>query len=245
MLIPQLERAPVIDGDLDDWRQLAFHDGVWDIYRVVHSRWYDPARNRLTGHGEQAGPADDLQARYYIAWDGDYLYLGADVRDNVNDVADPQHEPKRWYYKDAICWFIEAPRDSTPERFGRGDNAFCYVIDKNRPGYAAWWRHGTAHQTYVEEPLTATDYVIRMLDPGSGNFQLEARVAMSRTFAVSDPEWKEARIGDELSLEIVHTDPDGGDYGGHLILYGTGDEDETWGRAVLAGPATRIERRDK
>jgi len=72
---------------------------------------------RLTDHGiapsvsagnglKEPPPEEDLQARYYTAWDDKYLYLGAEVKDNVNDVTDPQHEPKRWYYKDAICWFI-------------------------------------------------------------------------------------------------------------------------------------------
>ena len=35
------------------------------------------------------------------------------------------------------------------------------------------------------------------------------------------------------SLEIVHTDPDGGWYGGHFLIYGRGDDDSTWGRMVL------------
>ena len=44
-------------------------------------------------------------------------------------------------------------------------------------------------------------------------------------------------------LEIVHTDPDGGDYGGHFLIYGHGDDDSTWGRMVLTGPIQPIERK--
>ena len=150
MQIPLLERAPVIDGDLSEWKGLAFHDGVWDVFRVMHSPWFDGSRNRLTLHGREGSPEDDLSARYYMAWDRTYLYLGVEARDNVNDVADPAHEPKRWYFKDAVCWFVEAPRDKKPEQFGRGDNAFCFVMDTRKPPYGAWWRHGTTDKTYVE-----------------------------------------------------------------------------------------------
>src|SRR5215831_5191639 len=50
------------------------------------------------------------------------------------------------------------------------------------------------------------------------------------------------RIGDVYGLEIVHTDPDGGDYGGHFLIYGRGDDDSTWGRMELTGPIQPIER---
>ena len=46
--VPFLEAAPKIDGDLSEWKYRAFTDGVWDIFRVANSPWYDPARNRLT-----------------------------------------------------------------------------------------------------------------------------------------------------------------------------------------------------
>src|SRR5213592_3154764 len=176
--VPRLERPPVIDGDLSEWKYVAFTDGLWDILRLRQAQWYDPSINRLTDHGiaptvsagnglKEPPPEEDLQARYYTAWDEKYLYLGAEVKDNVNDVTDPQHEPKRWYYKDAICWFIEAPREDTAKKFGVGDNAFCFVIDARKPPYGAWWRHGALGRTYIEEPLPA-DYAIRM-NPWGGS----------------------------------------------------------------------------
>ena len=49
--VPRLENPPVIDGNLSEWKQLAFTDGVWDIYRLQQSSWFEPDRNRLTDHG--------------------------------------------------------------------------------------------------------------------------------------------------------------------------------------------------
>jgi Carbohydrate family 9 binding domain-like len=247
--VPRLERTPAIDGDLSEWKYVAFTDGMWDILRLSQAPWYDPSINRLTDHGHEPPPEDDLQARYYTAWDEKYLYLGAEVKDNVNDVTDPQHEPKRWYYKDAICWFIEAPREDTAKKFGVGDNAFCFVIDARKPPYGAWWRHGAEGKTYIEEllPRDAVDYAIRMnpWDRSKADFILEARVAMAPTLGKSSPRWHAPRIGDVYGLEIVHTDPDGGDYGGHFLIYGRGDDDSTWGRMELTGPIQPIERKPK
>lgn len=248
--LPYLQTAPLVDGDLTEWKAEAFTDGVWDIHRLRHEPWFQSWRNRLTDHGTvdrtEPEPEQDLAARYYTAWDRTHFYMGARVRDNVNDVTDPQHEPRRWYFKDSICWFIEAPADAAPETFSQGANAFCFVIDASRPDYGAWWRHGTATESYVEEPIPsdAVDYVVR-IDPdnnGRGDFILEARVNMAATFGASDPSWQPPAVGDEYGLEIVHCDPDGGDYGGHFILYGTGDDDSTWARAILRGPVESIQR---
>lgn len=241
--IPRLPRPAVIDGDLREWREHAHTDGLWDLARMRRAPWFDPAINRLTVHaGERGDESADLSARYYIAWDARSVYLGAEVTDNVNDVADPAHTPKRWYYKDAICWFLEAPRKAAGQKFGERDNAFCFVIDERRPDYGAWWRHGAPGKSYVEEPLPAGKFEYAIRRGAMGNFVLEARVDMAATFGVSSPEWAGAREGQEWGIEIVHTDPDGGDYGGHLLLYGRGDDDATWGRAVLTAP-WRPERR--
>ena len=74
------------------------------------------------------------------------------------------------------------------------------------------------------------------------DFILEARVAMTPTFGQSDPRWQPPQVGDEYGMEIVHTDPDGGEYGGHFMIYGNGDDDITWGRMILVGPRTPIGR---
>ena len=85
--IPYLIEEPLIDGDIGEWKEHAFHDGPWDLYRVINSPWYESSRNRLTLHpGESSSITDDLTARYYIAWDSSYLYLGAMVQDNFIDL---------------------------------------------------------------------------------------------------------------------------------------------------------------
>lgn len=248
--VPRLEHPAIIDGDLSDWRDVAWNDGQWDLRRVQSSVWYDGGRiNRLTDHGNEPRAEEDLAARYFVAWDDRYLYLGAEVHDNVNDVTDPKHEPKRWYYKDAIAWFIEAPRDARAETFGDGDHGFAFVIDPAKPDYGAWWRHGTAVKSYLEEPLpsSAVAYVIRLNPWGRspGDFILEARIDLSATLGSRKGAWSPPKPGDDYSLCIVHTDPDGGGYGGHLIMYGTGDDDSTWARATLTGPRQSLERRSK
>lgn len=245
--VPSLKKPPVIDSDLSEWKELAFTDGLWDIYRVRQSPWYEPDRNRLTDHGNEPSPEEDLNARYFTAWDADYLYLGAEVHDNVNDVMDPFHEDKRWYFKDCVCWFIEAPRDDISESFGQGDNAFCFVIDENKPSYGAWWRHGAPGRTYIEEPipLSVVDYAIRMNPWGKskGDFILEVRVQMAVTLGKSDPSWHKPKVGDVYGLEIVHTDPDGDNYGAHLIIYGKGDDDATWSKMVLTDGVQPVQRK--
>jgi hypothetical protein len=32
--VPRLERAPLVDGDLSEWKYRAFTDGLWDILRL-------------------------------------------------------------------------------------------------------------------------------------------------------------------------------------------------------------------
>lgn len=247
LLVPRLESPPVIDGNLSEWKYRAYHDGVWDIFRLQHSPWYNPRAELLEAQNGERRPEPDINARYYMAWDEKYLYLGAEVQDGANDIQDQHQAPQHWYGKDAICWFIEAPRDNTSERFGKGDNGFCFVIDASKPAYGAWWRHGDATRTYIEEPLPprAVDYAIR-LNPwhrSPGDFILEARVEMMATLKVSNPDWRPPKPGDEYGIEIVESDPDAGDFGKHFLVYGNGDDDATWGRMKLIGPIQPVVRR--
>ncbi len=247
--VPRLVTPPIIDGDLSEWADRAFTDGLWDLERLQHAPWYHPGRNRLANHGETASLTKDLSARYYMAWDSLYLYLGAAVHDNKNDVTESRHAPKRWYYKDAIAWFIEAPLDTVNEVFGEGDHGFAFVIDTTRPDYGAWWRHGTADTTFLEEPLApeAVEYVIRMNPWGESpaDYMLEARIDMAKTFGQGDPAWHPPKIGDQYAMMIVHCDPDGGEYGGHLLIHGQGDPDSSWTPVQLVAEKEPIQRKER
>lgn len=248
--IPFLKQPPTIDGDLSEWKNFAFHDGVWDLERVIHTPWYEPSRNRLTLHpGERADAQNDLSARYYMAWDSVWLYLGAEVKDNFNDIIPHKPEPRRWYYKDCVAWFVEAPGDTVSETFGEGDHGFCFVADPDKPENGAWWRHGNSDTTYLEEPLPSAnaDYSVKMnpWNRSEGDYIIEARINLKKTLATSDPNWTPPKTGDIYRMMVVHTDPDGGDYGGHLLIYGKGDDDISWTWAILAGPREPVERKNR
>ncbi|NCG30064.1 MAG: hypothetical protein GWP27_06295 [Bacteroidetes bacterium] len=231
--LPYLYDAPIIDGNLDEWKESAFSDGAWNIDRVKRSSWYNPKRNRLTVEENEDPEGIDLEATYYMAWDQNYIYLGAEVIDNIYDVEESKHEPKRWYYKDAIAWFMEAPADTISEKFGEGDHAFAFVLDTLRPDYGAWWRHGTSDQSYIEEPLSenACQYEIAIeKDPdGLLHYKLEARISLSWSLA-RNPNFRLPTPWDTCRMMIVHCDPDGGEYGGHMLIYGEGDDDNSWHR---------------
>jgi hypothetical protein len=224
--MPCLTQQVSVDGDLSEWKHLAWSDGVWDLDRVKSSQWYEPKRNRLTVHPGEDTSIIDLASQYYMAWDGRYLYLGAEVRDNHHDVSDAAHEPKRWYYKDAIAFFVEIPGDEMNERFGEGDHGFAFVIDEAYPDYGAWWRHGNDSVSYLEEPLEACQYEVKMNPWGEheADYILEASIDLQAILGTvplhqEDVSWK---------MMIVHCDPDGGEYGGHLLIHGQGDDDASW-----------------
>lgn len=235
MNIPFLKTQPIIDGDLSDWKADAYSDGTWDLSRVKKAEWYDPKRNKLTGQKEEDTTSIDLAGDYYMAWDYDYLYFGATVIDNKNDVTESNHEPKRWYYKDAIAWFLEFPQDTLPEKFMDGDHAFAFIADTTYPDYGAWWRHGTADKPYIEQaiPKDAVTYNVQMQE-GSSNYTIEARIDVAKTLGVNKS-FKGLKEGEKHSMMVVHCDPDGGEYGGHLLIHGAGDLDSTWSEIVLVG----------
>lgn len=238
--VPYLNAAPVVDGDLSEWKAKAFSDGSWDLERLQKCSWYEPKRNRLVVHEGEDDSSPDLSAQYYIAWDEEYLYFGAEVQDNTNDVSESKHAPKRWYYKDAIAWFIEAPRDTIAETFGEGNHGFCFVMDTTMPDYGAWWRHGSKAQNYLEEPLPEGQFAYSItMNPwnqSKGDYIFEAKVAHKSTLGSGAANWTTPKSGDRYSMMIVHCDPDGGEYGGHLLIYGQGDNDSSWVEIMLYKP---------
>ena len=78
-----------IDGDLSDWKdQAQDFNGIWTIQRVAQQPWYTTCNMWNDTGLEPAGTAltsEDLAVQYYMAWDDDFLYFGAEVLDNVYD----------------------------------------------------------------------------------------------------------------------------------------------------------------
>jgi len=222
--IPKCSTNVQIDGDLSDWKAQALSNGTWNINRVQTFDWFNTKRNKLTLHTGEDTTKTDLAAQYYIAWTDSHLLLGAEVTDNNTDVSEAHHEPKRWYYKDAIAWFFEIPNDTFPEKFEEGNHGFAFVADSTYPDYGAWWRHGTSQQPYLEEPIPAdqVEYTLTF-DRKSASYVLEAKINICDLLNTSI-----LHAGQSLSMMIVHCDPDGAEYGGHMLIYGKGDLDSTW-----------------
>ena len=213
---------PLIDGDLSEWKRNAFNDGLWDIARLAHAPWYDPKINRLTDHGNEPALEDDLAARYYIAWDSQYLYLGAEVTNNSNDVSRPRARTQALVLQRRNLLVYRSAAHTASQKVRRGRQC---VLLRNRRLQARLWSMVAAQQDR-QEPTSknrfqkAPSNTPSACSPNAktkGQLHLEARIAMIPTLGVSSPDWHAPRIGDTYGLEIVHTDPDGGDYGGHFL----------------------------
>ena len=154
----------------------------------------------------------------------------------------------RWYFKDAICFFIEAPADRVAEQFGAGDNAFCFVIDSYMPSYGAWWRHGTATKTFVEEAIPAVGR--QLCDPDGPLEARSGRLHPGSTCRHGADAWADAT---QLARAEAGRRLQAGDRShrprrrvtteAHFLLYGQGDDDSTWARMILTDPIEPIERK--
>ena len=71
--------------------------------------------------------------------------------------------------------------------------------------------------------------------PTGLRYELEVRLAWEPLFPATDPDWTSPEKGHRYRMMIVHTDPDGGDYGGHFLIHGKGDPDESWAWFELGG----------
>lgn len=229
--IPKLTSAPKVDGNLSDWENQAHSDGWWTLERVTTQPWFNSKTNRLKSELTENSAINDLSGRYFMAWSDSALHFGAVVIDNQIDVNDPAHEPKRWYYKDAVAWFVEWPADTISERFEKGNHGFCFIADTTMPDYGAWWRHGEGNKSYVEEPLPKGDCefaaALEIQSDGAFKYTIEATISAGLLGPIKPT------YGALIRLAVVNCDPDGGAHGGHLIIYGQGDDDSTWTMVIL------------
>ena len=55
-----------------------------------------------------AGTAADLSGTFALQWDEKWIYLAAQVTDNVHDIQ--KGSPREWYFRDAVNLFLAVPR---------------------------------------------------------------------------------------------------------------------------------------
>lgn len=247
--IPKIEVPVKIDGDLSEWKTLSFTDGVWDIFRVSKCSWFCE-RNRLTRQNPDDMLLDDLSARYYTGWDEKYMYFGAEVKDNFNDVNSPPGLRHKMCFMDAVAWYLEMPADDKNEKFDPEINCLWFIADADKPEHGAFWRHSIkGKESYIFEPMpeNAVEYEVTMnpWNRSKADYIIEGKVEMAKIFKANGLDFKTPKTGDIYRMMIVHTDPDGGDYGGHLLIYGSGDKENTWGKFILSEKAKPIQRKEE
>ena len=225
MDIPHANVSLNIDGDLADWKNYAYSQGKWNLKRSSSEPWHSPKRSRLINEADEPTGSIDLSSTFYIAWSDSGLILGAEVEDNILDVVETEHLDERWYNKDGVAWFFELPYDTIPKRFAAGSVALCFIADTSYPEYGAWMRYGNDSADYLEQaiPKETQEYSVKVTTDG---YIIEAFVSweLFRKYGQFSEEITET-LG---SMMIVNCDPDGGEYGGHLLIYGKGDNDATW-----------------
>ena len=220
-----------IDGDLAEWKNSAHSQGEWNLKRSSSEAWYSPKRSRFINEADEPKGSVDLSSTFYIARTDSGLILGAEVEDNILDVVEKEHLDERWYNKDGVAWFFELPYDTIPERFAAGNIALCFIADTSYPRYGAWMRYGNDSADYLEQtiPKEMQEYAVKVTANG---YIIEAFVSwqLFRDYGQLSGEITEI-IG---SMMIVNCDPDGGEYGGHLLIYGKGDNDATWTQIIFS-----------
>ena len=154
-----------------------------------HAPWSDPKINRLTDHGNEPALEDDLAARYYIAWDSQYLYLGAEVTDNSNDVSDPARTQALVLQRRNLLVYRSATHTAS-QKVRRGRQCVMFVIDACKPDYG----HGggaaagqDVHRRTDSKKRPPIRHPHAAERETKGHFILEARIAMIPTLGVEQP----------------------------------------------------------
>ncbi len=214
------QAAPRVDGDL----------GEWDGFRWIELTPGDSlVGGRLgdDGPGEGqgvAGTAADLSGRLLLAWDDQWLYLVAQIRDNVHDVDSGDRE--RWFCRDGVALFLDVPRDGDGATWFVGDHAFVFTADPALPPEGRWWRHGDqqGRQEGLAPPQTRLAVVLE-----EGGYALEAAIPMA-VLSLFTPAFHAPFVGRAIGFMLLVTDPDGGprSFGGQLSYGGENDNDFSW-----------------
>jgi hypothetical protein len=236
-LVVEVGRASAlltVDGDLGEWNDAQWLElapgEAWVVGRLGDD---GPAE----GQGVAGTPAD-LSGRLALCWDEQWLYLAAQVRDNVHDVDSGDRE--WWFCRDGVALFLDVPRDGDGPTWFVGDHAFAFTADPALPPEGRWWRHGD--QRGRQEGLAPPQTKLAVVLEDSG-YTLEAAIPMA-VLSLFTPAFHPPFAGQTLAFMVLITDPDGGErpFGGQLVYGGDNDNDASWSQLVLmpgieAGPA--------
>ena len=69
---------------------------------------------------------------------------------------------------------------------------------------------------------------------GPASYVLEAKIHFTQLTGAPIRPLGRYSGGERYGFMIVHCDPDGGEYGGHLLIYGKGDLDSTWEEMIFS-----------
>ena len=222
--VERFSAAPAIDGEFADWS-----GAHW-------TRFY-PGAPQMSGFNElkddgvpeppgTAATAADLSGRFSIRWDEDWIYLAADVTDNVHDVSGGTS--LTWYLKDAIALYLDVPDDGDGGEWIPGDHAFAFVADPSGPQDGRWWRRGEAQGSEESPAPPQTRLAVALSETG---YRIEAAVPMG-PLTERTPEWRPPFAGRSAGFFLLAADPDGGAERVSQILYG-GDDDNDANWATL------------
>ena len=219
--IERVAAPPAIDGDLSDWSG-------------AHWTRFFPGAPQMSGFNQlvddgpseppgTAATAADLSGRFSIRWDDDWIYLAADVTDNVHDVSGGTS--LTWYLKDAIALYLDVPDDGDGGEWIPGDHAFAFVADPSGPEDGRWWRRGEAEGSEESPAPPETRMGVALSETG---YRIEAAVPME-PLTERTPEWKPPFAGRSAGFFLLAADPDGGAERVSQILYGGDDDnDANW-----------------
>ena len=221
--IERTETPPVIDGDISEWGETHWIRLARDAPNMppvlIGSRLRDDGAAELEG---TAGTDEDLSGAFTLQWDEEWIYLAAQVADNVRDIEGTKSS--EWWCKDGVTLFLDVPLDGDGSDWIQGDHTFSFVADSTYPEDGRWWRNGDfTGETAPPETQLAVQ------EGENGDYVLEAAIPMA-ALTEATPEWSPPFEGRIVGFMLMVTDPDGGGtpYGGQLMYGGTSDDDASW-----------------
>ncbi len=222
--------AVVVDGDLSEWDSMP----LLNIIEIKPS-----TIGETNGTNWSVVDDNDLTGQAAVAWDDEYLYVMATVKDDVHDVASTEGE--QWWTRDGVSFFFNLSNDKDGAGWEDGDNSFTFNADPNYPaGYAVWWRKGLDGG---KEEIVTTDVIIQVIFTGTdGDYIIEGAIPMGEAGLGGNndffvPPYEDTTIG--FSVLILDADDAGtGGAWGQIMSTGDGDNQANWGNLIFSETVT-------